>query len=83
MFFHFDQIPEPDFEVILKSLEVDRSGWGVNPVDTFEPGTMAGLANLQEFVDKRMKGYAATRNDPNAGTLSNLSPWVNHGQASL
>jgi deoxyribodipyrimidine photolyase len=74
------QVPEPDFDLVLKSAEVERSGWGVSPVDTFQPGTLAGLANLQEFVESRLKAYGSSRNDPNAGALSNLSPWVNTGQ---
>lgn len=78
------KIPEPDFDLVEKSLSVERSGgWGTGPVATFQAGTRAGLANLQDFVESRLKGYGATRNDPNAGTLSNLSPWVNHGQISM
>jgi deoxyribodipyrimidine photolyase len=73
-------VPEPDFDLVLKNAEVERSGWGVSPVDTFQPGTLAGLANLQEFVESRLKAYGSSRNDPNAGALSNLSPWVNTGQ---
>ena len=64
-------------------MEVDRKGWGVDPVDTFTPGTKAGLFNLEEFVKKRIKAYGAKRNDPNEEALSNLSPWVNMGQISM
>ena len=78
-----EQIPETDFEMVLKSLEVERSGWGVEPVDTFQPGTRAGLHNLEQFVEKRLKGYGSSRNDPNAGALSNISPWVNTGQVPV
>ena len=78
-----EQIPETDFEMVLKSLEVERSGWGVEPVDTFQPGTRAGLHNLEQFVEKRLKGYGSSRNDPNAGALSNISPWINTGQVPV
>jgi deoxyribodipyrimidine photo-lyase len=73
-----------DWKAAYKGLQVDREGWGVAPVsDRFSPGTMAGLANLQGFVQERIKGYGARRNDPNAAVLSDLSPWINHGQVSM
>ena len=72
-----------EYGVVYKGLDVDREGWGVEPVTTFTPGTKAGLENLQEFVSKRIKLYGAKRNDPNESALSNLSPWVNMGQISM
>ena len=78
------EVPEPDFAAAYKSLEVDTAGWGLDPVsDHFPPGTSAGLRNLQQFVSSRLKAYAASRNDPNISALSDLSPWVNHGQVSM
>lgn len=71
------------FETVYNSLDVDRKGWGVEPVDTFLPGTTAGLKNLNDFVDKRIKAYGSQRNDPNVAALSNMSPWVNMGQVSM
>ena len=70
----------PDFKSVLDSLDIDRTGWGVEPPATFTPGADAALANLQEFVAKRLKVYDKSRNDPNVEALSRLSPWVNHGQ---
>jgi len=70
-----------DFATVYKGLEVDRS---VRPVDEhFKPGTRAGLANLQIFVSSRLRSYSADRNNPNKAVLSNMSPWVNHGQVSM
>lgn len=77
------KLPEPDFDLVLKNLDIERSGWGVEPVKTFQPGTRAGLHNLEQFVEQRLKAYGSSRNDPNAGALSNLSPWVNTGQVSM
>jgi len=74
---------ETTFEAVYNSLEVDRKGWGVEPVDTFPPGTSAGLGNLKEFVNKRIGAYGKQRNDPNVAALSNMSPWVNMGQVSM
>lgn len=77
------KIPEPNFNSILKSLDIDREGWGVEPTNSFTPGTKAGLENLHLFVEKRLKVYNKSRNDPNVEALSNMSPWVNHGQVSM
>ena len=78
------KVPEPNFESVYRSLEVDEKGWGVEPVsDFFPPGTKAGLNNLEQFVGKRFKAYGSSRNDPNVTALSNLSPWVNMGQISM
>jgi len=77
------QISGLDFDEIYKGLKIDRTGWGVEPVKTFTPGTRAGLCNLEEFCAKRIKEYGAKRNDPNVSALSNLSPWVNNGQVKF
>ena len=78
------KVPAPDTEAVLKSLAVDREGWGVEPVlEMFPPGTKEGLRNLQQFVEKRIKSYGTSRNDPNVPALSNMSPWVNMGQVSM
>lgn len=77
------KVGKANFEAVYNSLEVDTKGWGVEPVDNFPPGTNAGLKNLKEFVDKRIKAYGGQRNDPNVAALSNMSPWVNMGQVSM
>jgi len=77
------KVGKANFEAVYNSLEVDTKGWGVEPVDTFPAGTNAGLKNLKEFVDKRIKAYGGQRNDPNVAALSNMSPWVNMGQVSM
>ena len=75
---------QADFAAVYASLKVDREGWGVAPVDEhFPPGTQAGLANLEQFVSSRLKHYSTDRNDPTKFALSNMSPWVNHGQVSM
>lgn len=77
------KVGKANFEAVYNSLEVDTKGWGVEPVGNFPPGTNAGLKNLKEFVDKRIKAYGGQRNDPNVAALSNMSPWVNMGQVSM
>lgn len=77
------KVPSPNFESVYKSIDADTKGWGVEPVECFPHGTVAGLENLEEFVEKRLKAYGAQRNDPNVPALSRLSPWVNMGQISM
>ena len=78
------KVAKADFASVYASLKVDRDGWGVTLVDQhFAPGTQAGLANLEQFVSSRLKHYSTDRNDPTKSALSNMSPWVNHGQVSM
>ena len=51
----------------------------VGEVSWATPGTNAGLKVLDEFCIKRLKFFAAQRNDPNKDSLSNLSPWFHFG----
>jgi len=78
------KVAKADFDAVYASLKVDRDGWGVAPVDQhFTPGTQAGLVNLEGFVSSRLRHYSTDRNDPTKSALSNMSPWVNHGQVSM
>lgn len=44
-----------------------------------QPGTKAGLAVLESFIDVRLKLFDSRRNDPNVAALSQLSPWIRFG----
>ena len=78
------KVAAPDTKAVYESLTVDREGWGLDTVEEFfSPGTTAGLENLQQFVEERLKQYGSSRNDPNAESLSNMSPWANMGQVSM
>lgn len=55
----------------------DRS---VGPVPDIVPGSRAGERVLAEFAARRLAGYAARRNDPNANAQSGLSPYFHFGQ---
>ncbi len=59
------------------TLEVDRT---VGDVAWAQPGTKAGLAELERFITKRLKLYQEKRNDPNVDALSKLSPWFHYGE---
>ncbi|XP_039999757.1 CPD photolyase isoform X2 [Xiphias gladius] len=68
-----------DWDKILASLEVDRA---VGEPEWAKPGTMAGMAMLESFIDVRLKLFGTQRNDPNAAALSQLSPWIRFGHVS-
>uniref|UniRef100_A0A1A8G638 Photolyase n=1 Tax=Nothobranchius korthausae TaxID=1143690 RepID=A0A1A8G638_9TELE len=65
-----------DWDEALSSLDVDRS---VEEPQWAKPGTAAGTAMLESFIDVRLKLFNAHRNDPNAAALSQLSPWIRFG----
>lgn len=66
-----------DWEQTLASLEVDKT---VGETEWAKPGTKAGTAMLESFIDLRLKIFDTKRNDPNAPALSQLSPWIRFGQ---
>ncbi|KAF6720364.1 Deoxyribodipyrimidine photo-lyase [Oryzias melastigma] len=68
-----------DWDKTLASLQVDRT---VGEPKWAKPGTEAGLAMLESFIDVRLKLFGEQRNDPNAAALSQLSPWLRFGQLS-
>lgn len=68
-----------DWEKTLASLKVDRA---VGEPEWAKPGTMAGVAMLESFIDVRLKLFETQRNDPNAPALSQLSPWIRFGHLS-
>ncbi|XP_064195063.1 CPD photolyase isoform X1 [Anguilla rostrata] len=68
-----------DWAQTLSSLELDRS---VGEVEWARPGTAAGTAMLESFIDERLRLYAPLRNNPNSEALSQLSPWVHFGHLS-
>ncbi|KAM4728129.1 CPD photolyase [Anableps anableps] len=68
-----------DWEKTLASLDVDRT---VGEPQWAKPGSEAGMAMLESFIDVRLKLFATQRNDPNMAALSQLSPWIRFGQLS-
>ncbi|XP_066565183.1 CPD photolyase isoform X2 [Amia ocellicauda] len=68
-----------DWERARSSLEVDQS---VKAVSWARPGSVAGLAVLESFIDQRLQYFDSLRNNPNSDALSNLSPWLHFGHVS-
>lgn len=54
----------------------------VPPVEWLKPGEKAAEECLETFLRSRLPRYAEERNDPNAGVLSDLSPYLHFGQIS-
>jgi len=63
----------------LKSLSIDRS---VGPVTAFHGGKDQAKHKLNNFIKKKLEGYADLRNDPGLDYLSNMSPYLHFGQIS-
>ncbi|XP_040910374.1 CPD photolyase [Toxotes jaculatrix] len=68
-----------DWDKTLASLQVDKA---VGETEWAKPGTKAGMAMLESFIDVRLKLFGTQRNDPNAAALSQLSPWIRFGHLS-
>uniref|UniRef100_A0A667YP38 Deoxyribodipyrimidine photo-lyase n=1 Tax=Myripristis murdjan TaxID=586833 RepID=A0A667YP38_9TELE len=68
-----------DWTKTLASLQVDKT---VGEVSWATPGTRAGMAMLESFIDVRLKLFGTQRNDPNRAALSQLSPWIRFGHLS-
>ncbi|XP_073957123.1 deoxyribodipyrimidine photo-lyase-like [Choristoneura fumiferana] len=69
-----------DWDEAIESREADKS---VGPVEWAKPGYDAAVAMLKSFLDKRLKLYAAKRNDPTQDAISNLSPWIRFGKGNF
>lgn len=65
-----------DWSGVRGMIQVDES---VQPVD-LPAGELAGNNALQNFIDKRLTGYAECRNDPMADATSCLSAYFHFGQ---
>lgn len=68
-----------DWSKIRAGLSCDKS---VLPVEGITPGEKAARKQLTQFVEKRLEGYDALRNDPNENSQSDLSPYLHFGQVS-
>ena len=70
-------VSDPD--AVVAGLDCDTS---VAPVDRIAGGEWAAQATLRSFVDERLAGYAAGRNQPAAMQVSYLSPYLHFGHLS-
>ncbi|WP_035104690.1 deoxyribodipyrimidine photo-lyase [Desulfohalovibrio reitneri] len=71
-------VPAIDWRAAVRGLAIDET---IPPLDWAAPGTRAGLGRLGAFIQHRLGGYEDS-NDPNAGVVSGLSPWLHFGHIS-
>ena len=69
-------LPPTDWDAVRRRLTVDRS---VGPVPGIEPGEAAAGERLRRFIREGLALYAGKKNDPNAGAVSGLSPYLHFG----
>jgi len=64
---------------VSTDLEIDHT---VKPVRDFFGGTKQAKHHLDTFIRNKLETYHDLRNDPNADSQSNLSPYLHFGQIS-
>jgi len=70
-----------DWDAVIA--EATAAGAAVPEVTWIQPGPAAALAHMTSFLrPDSLRRYATRRNDPTAGALSGLSPWLHFGQLS-
>jgi deoxyribodipyrimidine photo-lyase len=68
-----------DLNTALDKLKIDRR---VQPSPVFRGGTSEAKKLLRRFIRKGLADYADRSNDPSAGCVSHLSPYLHFGQIS-
>jgi len=75
----FDSYDIMSTRTALSGITIDQS---VKPVHGFRGGTREAKERLEDFINRKLDSYESLRNDPNANSLSNLSPYLHFGQIS-
>lgn len=73
---HGSELPVLDWQGAKNAVVAPEYG---PPIER-APGEAAAWAQAQEFIEVRLSRYAAERNDPNAGAVSGMSPYLHFGQ---
>lgn len=68
-----------DIDSVLDRLRIDRT---VGRVDTYKGGTTEAEHLLADFTADKLDRYEDGRNEPAAGCVSNMSPYLHFGQIS-
>ncbi|MGD2294726.1 MAG: deoxyribodipyrimidine photo-lyase [Candidatus Aminicenantes bacterium] len=68
-----------DWSRVKRSLKIDRK---VFEVDWIKPGEKEAKQMLNNFIQHKLSGYGAKRNDPAQDGQSNLSPYLHFGHIS-
>ena len=75
----YEAFDTEDSSAALARLHVDKT---VQPVAGYVGGTSRAKALLEDFVTRKLQGYAECKNDPSLDCQSNLSPYLHFGQIS-
>jgi len=75
----FESYDIGDIDKVVSGLDIDHS---VPEVDGFRGGTGEARRHLKNFLENKLDKYPEHRNDPNADSLSNMSPYLHFGQIS-
>ena len=75
----FESYDITDTTKAISGLNIDHS---IKPEDRFHGGTGEAKQRLEDFIDRKLDSYERLKNDPNADSLSNLSPYLHFGQIS-
>ncbi|SEQ00916.1 deoxyribodipyrimidine photo-lyase type I [Faunimonas pinastri] len=59
-----------------------RPDWAGGMRETWTPGEGGAYERLYEFVDHKLSGYAAHRDEPQTDITARLSPHLSHGEIS-
>jgi deoxyribodipyrimidine photo-lyase len=76
--FHTSVTPENIAELVA-SCEIDHS---IPPSTSFHGGQSEAERHLEEFLEHRLRRYAADRNEPSRHATSNMSPYLHFGMIS-
>jgi deoxyribodipyrimidine photo-lyase len=74
-----DGLDISDIDSVLDKLRIDRS---VGRVETYKSGTTIAENLLTDFIVNKLDLYEDGRNEPAAGCVSNMSPYLHFGQIS-
>ncbi|KAF5052370.1 DNA photolyase [anaerobic digester metagenome] len=66
-------------DALLSRLEADP---GVPPSERFVGGSSEAMRRFEEFLDRRLDGFAEARRDPGGDGASGMSPYLHYGQVS-
>ena len=75
----FESLDLRDIDKVIAQLKIDRS---VAPAPGLTGGREQAKRHLDDFIGRKLDGYADRRNDPNLDGTSNLSPYLHFGQIS-
>jgi deoxyribodipyrimidine photo-lyase len=77
--FSYESYDISDTSRAVSGLNIDHN---VKQVNGFHGGTGEAKTRLEDFIGSKLDSYADLKNDPNADSLSNLSPYLHFGQIS-